>query len=189
MKALILSSVDDIPGKIVETFIKGEFSKHNVTTDWINLTEKSIEYCNGCGFCSSKKPGLCAKKDDMIEILPKMANSEILIFFSNISFGGYDSQLKKVVDRYSVLGLQTYSVYKGELHHPSRYPNPTLFMSIGILPEENKKQEQTFELVSERIATCTFSKNSATVVLKRSQEEKQIIHNVKEAFNRIGVNS
>ena len=155
--------------------------------DWIDLIEKDIEYCNGCGYCNMKKPGICAKNDDMKEIFPLMAKAEVLIFISPISFGCYNSQLKKAVDRYSVMGLPTYTVYKGELHHPARYNNPCYFMSIGILDEPNKDMENTFKLVSNRNATCFFADKHETLIFNNFIEENEIKNKITNGIKTLEV--
>ncbi len=122
----------------------------------------------------------------MIDIFPKMANSEIHIFISPISFGGYNSEMKKALDRYSTLGLVTYTVHKGELHHQPRYPNPTLFMSIGIMDKVSEKQEETFKLVSQRMAIASFVEKSSTVILN-TLESNKVSDKLKKGFKELGM--
>jgi len=162
-------------------------SEKNIKNNWIDLVEKDIEYCNGCGYCNMQNPGICAKNDDMKEIFPLMANSEVLIFISPIKFGCYNSQLKKAIDRYSVMGLPTYSVHKGELHHPARYNNPNYFMSIGILDQPNKDIEDTFKLVSDRNAICFFTEESRTLILNDSIKDSEIKNKITEGIKNLGV--
>ncbi len=189
MKALVLSGLEsknDIYAK-VKDILEVEIGNQSYEMDWIDLTEKEIEYCNGCSHCSNIKPGLCAKNDDMQEIFPLMANSEFLIFLSPISFGGFNSELKKAVDRYSALGLPTYTIHRGELHHPPRYENPELFMSIGILEKENEKFQETFKLVSSRIAISCFAEREATVLLKKEQNHDSILTELKRGLLEMGL--
>ena len=190
MKRLILNGLKkegsfyhEIKDNLVKTL-----ADKNIKNNWIDLVEKYIEYCNGCGYCNMKNPGICAKDDDMQEIFPLMAKSEILIFVSPISFGCYNSQLKKAIDRYSVLGLPTYSVYKGELHHPTRYNNPSYFLSIGILNQPNKDMEDTFKLVSNRNAVCFFSNESESLIIDGSIQDNEIKNKISKSIKKLGVN-
>ena len=143
MRAVILSGLDK--GNNIYSNLKNvvidKLRSLGYESSWIDLFDKEIDYCNGCGYCTEKEAGVCAKKDDMQGIFPKMANYEFLIYISSITFGGYNSQLKKAVDRYSALGLPTYTIRNGELHHPMRYSKPDQFMSIGIIEEENSNFE------------------------------------------------
>lgn len=123
MQALILNSLEPENDlyNTVKASITEELSKAGYKNKFINLREKNIEYCNGCGYCGEKEVGVCVKKDDMAEIYPEMANSEMYVFISPISFGGFDSEHKKVIDRISPLGVSGYTIHRGELHHPMRY--------------------------------------------------------------------
>lgn len=175
MKALILNSLkedDRLLDVIRNTVLTNLDQSYKI--EWIDLWEKNIEYCNGCGYCGYSKPGICVKNDDMQDIFPRMAKSELQIFISTISFGGYDSVLKKVLDRYCPLGVVTYEVYRGELHHPSRYPNPASLMSIGVQSNEDSKQGATYKLVAERMEVATFVEKAASVVLNRQLNDGQI---------------
>lgn len=189
MKALILNGIKNKNNILLNSLtegIHGELQKQKYIFDWVNLADKDIEYCTGCGYCGLKNPGRCAKQDDMVDIFPRMASSQLQVLISPISFGGYNSVLKKVLDRYSAMGLVTYTVYQGELHHPARYPNPVSFLSIGI-SNGSKNQEKTFRLVSDRIAICSFVKNSATIVINEDMTEKQVLNELKEGFASLGM--
>ena len=188
MDALILNSLgneDKIYPKI-KTFIQKELPVLDYQYNWIDVIEKDIKYCLGCSYCSNKQPGICVIADDLQEIFPKIANCDLLIFLCAISFGGYNSELKRVVDRYSVLGLPTYTIHQGELHHPLRYSKPNLFMAIGVLKERNKQQSQTFELVSERTAISCFTSKAATVVLNDSLDDYGISKKLEAGFKKVG---
>jgi len=189
MKALILNGLDIYHEmyKYLKSVIEDELKKKGYDSYWCNLTEKRIDYCTGCGYCSERKPGICVKRDDMQEIFPLMASSEFLIFVSPVSFGGYNSELKKAVDRYGAMALPTYTIHHQELHHPLRYPNPVAFMSIGILREENPDQQKTFELVSERMAICFFVSKTATVVLNEAQPDSIAMNKIREGLKDMEV--
>jgi len=151
----------------------------------LTLCEKYIKHCSGCGYCSTEKPGLCVIKDDMQEIFPLMVNFPFHIYLSPLSFGGYNSELKKVVDRYSALGLPTYTIRNGELHHPPRYDNPEKFMAIGILDKENKEQKETFKLLSKRSAISCFASKASTVVFEQNEDRTIIKDKIIKGFSEM----
>ncbi|MFW6238823.1 MAG: hypothetical protein ACOC5A_06275 [Halanaerobiales bacterium] len=122
----------------------------------------------------------------MQDIFPRMAGSEFHVFLSSVSFGGYNSALKKAIDRYSALGLPTYTFNRGEFHHPPRYPNPEKFLSVGILKEEDSRQEATFELVSERLAVSSFVSSWGSVILYQDRREEEIRESIKKGFTEMG---
>lgn len=85
-----------------------------------------------------------------------------------------------------MLGLPTYTIHQGELHHPLRYSMPDLFIAIGVLKEKNKQQSKTFELVSERTAISCFTSKAATVVLDESLDDNGITKKLKAGFKQVG---
>ena len=64
----------------------------------IRIAEKKIVYCSACYYCQ-KSGGVCAKKDDMTEVLQKMIDADVIVFSSPVYFYSIDAQLKTVIDR------------------------------------------------------------------------------------------
>lgn len=188
MEALILDGLGNKNEMIskIKPVVQEQLRARGYRDEWIDLTATDIKYCLGCSYCSSRQPGICVINDDLQAIFPQMANCDFLIFLCGISFGGYNSQLKKVVDRYSVLGLPTYTIHHGELHHPLRYSKPNLFMSIGVDKAKSIQQSETFELVSERTAISCFIEKAATVVLDNSLDEDEIYEKLQQGFIKVG---
>ena len=59
--------------------------------------DKNINYCLGCGACYTTHR--CVQKDDMAEVLGKMAEADVLVFGTPVYFYTMDAQLKTVIDR------------------------------------------------------------------------------------------
>lgn len=70
-------------------------ASHNV--EKIFLKDKNINYCTGCGYCTDNH--VCAQKDDMIDILEKLVNADIIVLASPIYFYTICGQLKTFIDR------------------------------------------------------------------------------------------
>ena len=64
----------------------------------IRVAEKKIGYCSACYFCR-QSGGICAKKDDMAEVLQKMIDADVIVLASPVYFYSIDAQLKTVIDR------------------------------------------------------------------------------------------
>lgn len=63
----------------------------------INIIDKDISPCVGCGYC--EKEGECVIKDDMDEIYEGFDNSNIFVIASPLYFNTVSSFMKKVIDR------------------------------------------------------------------------------------------
>ena len=74
-----------------------------------------IKPCAACGSCSGKTYGRCVIRDDMQQVLPKIASCRALVLVSAVVFGGVSHHIKKVMDRMAAVGDPRYQVSGGEL--------------------------------------------------------------------------
>ena len=99
-KVLILSGSPRKGGNsdlLCGEFLRGAIEAgHDV--EKIRVAEKKIGYCSGCYYCQ-KSGGVCAKKDDMAEILQKIIDADVIVFASPVYFYSVDAQLKTLIDR------------------------------------------------------------------------------------------
>lgn len=63
----------------------------------IFLAAENIGYCRGCGVCNSTHK--CVQKDDMAEILDKMAAADVIVLATPVYFYTMDGQMKTFIDR------------------------------------------------------------------------------------------
>lgn len=99
-KVLILSGSPRKGGNsdtLCDRFMQGAVEAgHEV--EKIRVSEKKIGFCSGCYYCV-KSGGVCAKKDDMAEVLQKMIDADVIVLSSPVYFYSVDAQLKAVIDR------------------------------------------------------------------------------------------
>lgn len=128
MKILILhgsARTNGVTGKLAKEFANGaQNAGHNVSK--IELKEKMINDCMGCGVCQ-KNNGKCVQQDDMTEIYRKMLEADVIVFASPIYFYTWTSMMKRALDR-------TFAVQ-------SLLSNKKFFLiSSGAAPEEKYMQ-------------------------------------------------
>lgn len=82
---------------LCDEFMRGAMEAGN-TVEKIRVSEKKIGYCTACYYCQ-KSGGVCAKKDDMAEVLQKMIDADVIVLSSPVYFYSIDAQLKTVIDR------------------------------------------------------------------------------------------
>jgi len=184
MKAVILNSLpaENKLNSIIRPFINQQLSKLGYEIKLFNLGERNIAPCTGCDYCFEKKVGVCCKQDGMQDIYPKLANSELYIFITQINFGGFSSDLKKVIDRFMPLFLPTYTIHKCELHHPRRYNNPQKLFFLGVLKDNFEEQKATFNLAANRLEKAFFVSRAASVVAEETADDSLIKQRIKEGF-------
>lgn len=83
----------------IETICKGiDENISDAETDIINIADKSISCCIGCEACVGNG-GTCIFEDDMVKILEKVRDADMLVFGSPVYWWGITAQLKTVIDR------------------------------------------------------------------------------------------
>ena len=99
-KVLILSGSPRKGGNsdlLCDEFMRGALEAGN-QVEKIRVAEKKIGYCSACYLCR-QSGGICAKKDDMAEVLQEMIDADVIVLASPVYFYSIDAQLKTVIDR------------------------------------------------------------------------------------------
>lgn len=63
----------------------------------IRLDEQHIGFCSACYAC--RKLGHCVKEDDMVAILEKMAQADVIVLATPVYFYTMNAQMKAMIDR------------------------------------------------------------------------------------------
>lgn len=135
----------------IEKALKNLLKKTGKKSSYFKLKDLNILACRSCGACEMKSPGKCVFHDDMPEIMRAIAPGSLLVMLTPVRFGGYSSQLKKVIDKLMILVLPLYTVKDGHLLHPPRYGKKTLLV-IGLTGQNLPGEEENFRLLAARNA-------------------------------------
>jgi multimeric flavodoxin WrbA len=88
---------------LCKEFLKGaESAGNNIETEIINLFDLTYTGCRSCFACkkiAGNTYGTCVIKDDLQDILNKVANADGIVFGSPIYFGDMTAQLKGFLER------------------------------------------------------------------------------------------
>jgi len=138
------------------------------------LRDEKLAYCLGCFECWTKTPGLCRIEDAGRDVARSVIESDLAIFLTPITFGGYSSELKKAVDRIICLISPFFTRIggriDGEVHHHARYARYPAMLGIGVLPEPHAAQEEIFRTLIGRNAINLHAPAHSSAVIYRSQE-------------------
>ena len=148
-------------------------------TPWTRRDQK-IAYCLGCFECWTKTPGLCRIDDAGREIAASIIGSDLTVYLTPITFGGYSSELKKAVDRIICLISPFFTRIDGEVHHHARYARYPDLLGVGVLPAPHPDQEHIFHTLIGRNAINLHAPAHSSLVLYRSQEPAAaaaVLHN------------
>ncbi|WP_407431854.1 NAD(P)H-dependent oxidoreductase [Methanobrevibacter sp.] len=129
--------------------IKNELEKNNIQEYNINtvrLYDLDYKGCKSCFHCKKiggKYYGQCPIKDDLRELLPKIHESDAVVFASPIYFGGITGELKSFLER-----LMFSKLVYGKESLASKKPN-------GIIYSMNVKKELSDEIYEETVFKTT----------------------------------
>lgn len=132
------------------------------------LRDEKIAYCIGCFECWTRYPGLCRIDDTGREVTASIINSDLTVYLSPVTFGGYSSELKKALDRSICLILPFFLRVNGEVHHRPRYEKYPRLLGLGVLPAPDRDQEDLFRALLNRNAINLHAPaNAAGFVYRR----------------------
>lgn len=92
-----------------------QMKKQNIEVQLVSASNRNIKPCFACNGCVEKTFGKCVVRDDMDEILPKLAVSETLVYTTPVKWGAPSYDIKKLLDKTALLGNRLYKVRHGEM--------------------------------------------------------------------------
>ncbi len=116
------------------------------------LREMKLAHCLGCFGCWVKTPGICVEADAGREIAKAVVQSDITVWFTPVTFGGYSPDLKKMIDRYVQVASPFFAMDHGEVHHPPRYAHRPRLLMVGVERQPNPHEARIFKTLAGRNA-------------------------------------
>ena len=174
MKTLILdgSQAGDRVGSFSAATLQAEIAKRGWSSEVVVLREKKIGNCMGDFLCWFKSPGKCHVADDQLEISRKFIESDLVIFLTPITFGGYSSTLKKMVDHMIQNTLPFFATHGGEIHHLQRYERYPDVLTIGWQSEPDEQGASIFRHLAWRNSINFYAKVHGCGILSGNQEDR-----------------
>ncbi|MEJ2677913.1 MAG: NAD(P)H-dependent oxidoreductase [Gemmatimonadota bacterium] len=150
------------------------FSATGHIIESFRLRDIPLAYCLGCFECWTKTPGICRTKDDGPAIAEAIIRSDVTVWLSAVTFGGYASELKKALDRINCLVSPSFTRVRGEVHHRPRYDRFPFVLCFGMLPESDAEQERIFRTLVERNAINMHAPGHAAEILYRGHDPRDV---------------
>jgi len=176
MKAIILdgSCENDRIGERVRKTLVTEIKSRGWDIEYILLRDKKIGNCAGDFFCWIRSPGICNVDDDNREIAKHIASSDLCVYLTPITFGGYSSTLKKMVDHQIQNVLPFFEQAEGETHHRKRYRKYPNFLTIGWMDQPDSQTVAIFRHLTYRNALNFHAKRYAAGVVLADQSDDEM---------------
>ena len=164
--------------------LKDQLKRTGAEVQTFTLREIKLAHCIGCFGCWVETPGLCVEADAGREIAKTVSHSQTLILFTPITFGGYSSELKRMVDRLVPLSLPHFTLFHGEVHHNPRYPAPPRLVGIGVQHEANSEEQAIFKALVGRNAINFHAPTYAAEVVRDTDSPETLRQRFENALSR-----
>jgi len=187
MKAVILdgSHENDLTSQHVRTALTTELEARGWEIEHLHLCETKIGNCAGDFFCWIRNPGLCNINDANRLIAASIANCQLLVYLTPITFGGYSSSLKKMVDHQIQNVLPFFQQVNGETHHQKRYPAYPDFLAIGWMDQPDAQTESIFRHLTYRNSINFYAKRFVAGLVLANQNESEIQSSVQNWLDEL----
>ncbi len=176
MDALILNGIESVSTTSIDLIeaIKTELDERKIRCNVIDLKDYEIAHCRGCFDCWVKTPGECIIDDFSRDVAKMVIQSNLVFYLTPVTFGGYSSTLKKVLDRIICLVLPYFTKVEGEYHHKKRYEIYPRLIGIGTLENQDDRKEHLFKTLITRNALNMHSLSHASDIVYNEQESDVI---------------
>jgi len=152
MKALVLdgSREGDPLTHVAVRGMTSALAERADDVELVTLRELAISPCAGCFGCWTRTPGECVIEDGARDVLRSYVGSGIVAYVTPVTFGGYSSQMKKMLDRFIPVLDPRFTVVGGEVHHLLRYRRYPKTIGLGTLPSPDPEAERLFAKLAAR---------------------------------------
>ena len=161
-------------GERVRHAVETRLAAAGWTSEVVTLRERRIGNCAGDLFCWIRSPGLCNTDDDNRAIAAATVRSDLLVFLTPVTFGGYSSELKKALDHQIQILRPGFTQIGGETHHQKRYARYPDVLAIGWLDRPDETAEALFASLVGRYALNFHAAASSARVAHSGMAEDAI---------------
>ena len=187
MKTLLLDGSHSNDSQAVH--IRNALLRHLPDAETIILREQKIGNCAGDFFCWVRSPGICNTNDDNRVIAAKIMQSDLIVYLTPVTFGGYSSELKRMVDHQIQNILPFFKNIHGEIHHQKRYRTYPNLLVVGWMDEPNPRAEAVFRHLAHRNAINMFATTFVCGMVVGRQPEADLVSQAGSWLERIASRS
>jgi multimeric flavodoxin WrbA len=140
----------------------------------MTLRDLDIHHCVGCFGCWVQTPGECMIDDPARDVARAFMTSDVVVFFTPVTFGGYSAELKKALDRVICVVSPFFDRIDGEVHHKPRYRQYPRLLAVGVQHRPDAESEEIFTTLVARNAINLHAPAHAAVVFDSHQTGENV---------------
>jgi NAD(P)H-dependent FMN reductase len=171
VKALILNGADRLRdmAEATEAALGPELAARGYDTVHHDLTALTVPDCNGDFGCWTVTPGICVQPGPHREVARDLIQSDLAVWLTPVTFGGYSSALKRCLDHCIPLISALFAKVDGETHHEPRYSRFPSLLVVGLQDQPAATAARVFERIVERNVLNTYAPRFASPILTRAE--------------------
>jgi len=188
MKALVLSGAREGETAVDDAAegVSGELRAAGWEVDCLRLRDMEIARCQGCFACWTRTPGICVIDDAGRQVAELAVQSDLMVWVSPVTFGGYSSELKKALDRLIPVVSPFFMKIGGEVHHKPRYDHYPAIATVGVLSRLDEESEDIFRTLLERNTINLHSPACGAEVLSMDQTPETVEQQIGSLLRKVG---
>ncbi len=189
MKALILNGSLEHQTHLmpIQDILESEFSSAGWECESLILHRIKVGTCIGCFQCWDTTPGICFQEDQGREIANKAINSDLLVFLTPLTWGGYSSELKKAIERMLGLLHPSFVKIKDSYRHDKRYDDYPSVLGIAVAEGERDSEcDQIFKTLIERHSLNWHTPAQRAEVFLDKNDDEEIRKGIKNMLAEFG---
>jgi len=176
MKTLILdgSHLNDATSERILASLQANLDVRGWETQSVTLRDKKIGVCAGDFYCWVRSPGMCNTDDDNRIIAEQFVQSDLVILLTPITFGGFSSQLKRIMDHLIQNISPFFTTINGEIHHQKRYERYPNLLVIGWADASDTKAESVFQYLVHRMSINMNAETTVCGLVTGTQPKEEL---------------
>jgi len=189
MKAVILNGAltGDNSLQCIQKELITHLEKTGSEVSTIILCERQIAHCIGCFNCWVRTPGICKSSGEGEHIAKWVIQSDLAIFLTPLTFGGYSSELKKAIDHLICLISPFFLKLNGETHHQKRYTKYPNILGVAVAKKKATDSAEIFSRLLERNAINLHAPAHCAVVIDAETTSNETEQKLMAALKTVGV--
>jgi NAD(P)H-dependent FMN reductase len=171
MKALILNGAVALRdmAEAVETALTPLLTARGHTVARHDLTSIRGPDCAGDFGCWTVTPGVCVQPGPHRDVARDLVRSDLAVWLTPVTFGGYSSALKRQLDHSIPLISPRFTKVDGETHHEPRYARFPSVLAVGLMERPDPAAAAVFERLVRRNALNMHVQRFASPFLTREE--------------------
>ena len=132
------------------------------TVPW-TLRDHDFSFCRGCFRCWVATPGTCSGTFADRDVARRLADADIVVLTTSLTFGCYSSQLKIALDHALPMLTYEFERWAGETHHPLRYGRFPPILAVASATTRDAAAEAVYSTVLWRTSFNSRAPSAAVV--------------------------